>query len=302
MSRRAGRAKGKARRLSQRALRRVRTRAAGAFSQRQPAPSEAPLVGFVHIHKAAGTTLTAALERLYGAEAVHVHKEVEGPDAIATAVKPTTQVVRAPYLVGIHDHVDRPVWYITVLRPPIERVVSAYFYYCRRHGIEPTTEDLGAEDGLFRFVAEDREPLLTDNGQTRVIGGCWDAAPGALTPGSLDRARNNLGLFAAVGVLDRLDEFLVVCRTKFEWQRLPLHQSVNVGAYDATPETLPSEVVRVIEEHNRLDAELYPLAVDRLDADVASLGARFEHDLAVFRAGQRAFEERLAAKAERSGG
>ena len=58
---------------------------------------------------------------------------------------------------------------------------------------------------------------------------------------------------------------------------------MNVNAGRPTGEHVPPETVRLIEERNRLDAELHRFAKERLDAEVARRGASFLRRVERFR-------------------
>lgn len=90
-------------------------------------PLATPLF-FVHIPKAAGTSLRLALEEALGERLVHLYDDHPGCRAgqVMSRDLPEASVIYGHYNVGIHRRFRQPPRYATVVRPPVERVLSWY--------------------------------------------------------------------------------------------------------------------------------------------------------------------------------
>ena len=236
-----------------------------------PGP-DAPVVLFLHIPKAGGSTLGE-----------YVYNQCSAPNAIAGDplsagvayleygfLKPDELVVpehvvnllsRADlravighFWFGIHEHVARPSRYITLLRDPLERVVSLY-YYAKLE--ETMSLEEFARNPPFREV---------DNDQTRRIAGV-NPPVGECTRATLDLARENLRRhFDVVGTTERMDETVAQLKAKLGWNREVVSYPRNVNTDRPKSSLLTPEALDAIRARNELDYELWRYASELLDA------------------------------------
>lgn len=228
-----------------------------------------PLLVFVHVPKTGGTSL----------QGVFQHNErpmfnIRSPEQ-AKAFLALPQAERARHMglfghmpFGMDRYVDRPVTYITFLRHPVERVLSAYAHNLR-HPEEPGAAEI-AKLGLAwtarpanfmcRFLAE-YDPLE----QPDENGSYWlDRSPPDYVPVEyLEQAKANLDKCAFIGLQEHYEEDVRAL------SRLPGHAlfvppaipRVKTGDGRIQQSDLTAEQLDAIRAANHLDIALYDYAL-----------------------------------------
>jgi len=255
--------------------------------ERDPAETEtsARTVLFLHVPKAGGTTLGEYVynqcrapgdqdEGLLNAGVLFVpYGFFKEPGlGVPEYIRPTLgrgdlRAVVGHFWFGIHEHVGRPWTYVTLLRDPVERVVSLYHYL-----------QLGERMSLEEFAASPpfRE---ADNDQVRRVAGA-DPEIGACTEAMLEAAKENLRThFAVVGVTERFDETLALLDRRLGWTREVASYPRNVNPARRPTDSLPRSTVDAIRARNALDTELHRFAGEWMDDAIAAEGPSFHDEL-----------------------
>ena len=285
-------------------------------SAARPALPESPLV-FVHIPKTAGMTLARILQYHYRDAFEGTGKPKGGrtpPDRRspnvfcrfehvdgrlrAIAAKPKIRAVVGHITFGLHDRLPPDARYITILRDPVERTLSQYYFYVR-----PPAGRTGVWAGLVPPWLQQPSPELTleecltergyipDNLQTRML--CGLVSPyDPLPPRALEQALHNLrDRFAFVGTTERFDEFLALLNLELRWPALAYEQW-NENSARPRKEDLTSDVLRLVEERNALDRELHACAGELLAEALERAGPELERELEVIRGAHKLREAR----------
>jgi len=192
---------------------------------------------------------------------------------------------------GLGEYLPRSSTSFTMLRRPVEQVLSGYYY----------TTDLeswlGDEDTLA-YISDRIEPNI----QTRMLAGPYADYTDDLPPSQeqLERAKDNLRSCAVVGLTERFDETLLLLRKTFGW-KMPFYQRINVNRRRPPAEELPPETLAQILADNALDTELYQFACDLFEEQVEAYGPSFQRDLQLFRTLNRIWQrwQRLRRAASR---
>jgi hypothetical protein len=135
---------------------------------------------------------------------------------------------------------------------------------------------------IEEFVSGSGLPEI-DNGQTRRLAG--ENPPfGGCSEALLDRAKVNLReRFLVVGLTERYDETLLLLSRALGWRAIFYYKRRNVTADQSTDSPLSDRALQLIEERNRLDAELYRFAQQLFEEQVRRQGAELDAELSLFR-------------------
>ncbi len=250
--------------------------------------ASAPLVIFLHIPKTAGTTLHLIMAQQYDPWVVYHFANNRPSKAIHDfrALPQTRQegmtalYGHVPF--GLHEHLDRPCKYITILRDPVERIISNYYFVLRR---ERHFAHQGVRDGqmsLKDFVTSNIVPRM-DNTMTRMLAGARRIPFGECPPELLEEAQANLrDHFALVGLTERFDETLMLLRSMLGWPE-PYYARFNVTPNRPRQAEIPADTLSAIEEINHLDVELYRHVQQLFEEKISQMDG-FDRQLQAFKA------------------
>lgn len=162
-------------------------------------------------------------------------------------------------------HLPRDSRYVTVLRDPVERILSHYHGHIRR---TDRTEALGLVTAESLQEALELRPSDLSNLATRFL--CGDPSPmGELPADALDRAKANLRDFEFVGITERFDESIVLMQRALGLPTV-LYERLHVSPDRPSADEISEEDRSLIVEMNTLDRELYSFARTLFDERVAS--------------------------------
>lgn len=244
--------------------------------RRQPAAETGRVGGksdetviFLHLPKTAGTTLNRLIEweyrlpEMYSVDPVLFEWSAAHMRALPENRLRKTRMFKGHMLFGLHEVLPQPSTYITVLRDPVERVLSAY-YYMRSYKLHPLYWKFRYEKWtLDQFV----QRSTRDNVQCKIIAGANYHAP--CTQEILDQALDHLDRhFSVVGLSERFEESLALMKLRFGWQ-LKSYSSFNVTRTRPKKRDLAPETLALIAEKNSYDVALYQRATALFDEAVA---------------------------------
>jgi hypothetical protein len=117
------------------------------MDQGSPVTNPEPFWLFMHIPKAAGTTLRSIVDAQYGADAVLTYYNQRNRqllDNLPYVLMDERRSYRAligHFSFGVHEGLPRLARYVTFLRDPVTRAVSAYFENIKTHPRRLTRPD-----------------------------------------------------------------------------------------------------------------------------------------------------------------
>lgn len=254
---------------------------------------------FLHIPKTAGITLYTVIERQYPRSQIYstaqpIPLDYSANIAILKKAKREQltgiRMLMGHMAYGLHVYLPNPASYFTLLRDPVERVISFYRYvqhtpthFLHHYALEPHMT-------LQKFV-NSKLSLDVDNLQTRLLAGVWydDAPYGAYGGELLEVAKRNLRQCAVVGLMERFDETLLLLKHTYQWRNI-FYIKHNIGQRFSDLTDLTEETLEAIRDHNRLDLHLYQYAQSLLEEQLRQQGFAFKAKLRSFQAANQVYQ------------
>lgn len=236
---------------------------------------------FLHMPKCAGSTLQEVLFRQYPDRQC---RRVASPPSefrnLSWAERKDVRCLAGHGSFGLHSLLEGSTEYITMLRRPVERVISTYYYVAQSPG-HRHYEAVTGEEGmsLYEYVSSGGINVSggLDNKMVRHMAGDAGASGRKL----LRQAKKNWDeWFGVVGLVERFDESLLLMKERYGWGDVA-YRKWNVTRDRPSREDLPERVIEEIEARNRLDIELYEYGKERLSAELE--GTDIDRELPSFR-------------------
>lgn len=248
-----------------------------------PMNATQPTLIFVHIPKTAGGTLNSIIPRYYPKERIYLHQAGDAAreefNSLSSSNKNELRAIHGHLYFGIHKELERPYFYVTFLRDPIDRLISAY-YFIRERPHHPKYKDAMTLT-LQEYYQQGLGGKEQENGQTRILSGQYDTE-GRCTPSMLDIAKQNLQEHVnLVGLTERFDESLLMISAALNWQ-FPFYYQHNVATSRPEKSDIPAEMLTFLQQYNEYDMELYRYGCELFEQQLKQQSANFETRVKVF--------------------
>jgi hypothetical protein len=226
------------------------------------------LLIYLHLPKCGGTTLNRLIEWEYPPSRIYsvdpsffrwsYYRLLRWPPRRLARL----EVIKGHMPFGIHRRLAGPAKYITVLREPVERVISEYYFalHYRLHPQHKRMQHLSLEDYASTTPHHNLQCKLLAG-----LPGPRDFLAGDCTEETLAVAKANLAAhFTLAGLTERFDETLALLKVLFGW-KLNHYASFNVTRIRPRKEAVPAATQRLIAERNRFDVAIYEHVVPLFD-------------------------------------
>ena len=232
---------------------------------------------FLHVPKTAGTTLNRLIEweyplfEMYSVDPVFFRWSASHLWQLPVRRLERTRMFKGHMLFGLHEILPQPATYITVLRDPIDRVISA-FYFMRSYVLHPLYWKFKRENWTLEDFVR-RSPR--ENVQSKILAGAEYNSP--CTEEIFEQAKENLfEHFSVVGLSERFEESLALMKLRFGW-KLQRYSSFNVTQARPKKGDLPQPTLDLIVEKNSFDLALYECAVKLFEDAVKQNATEVSH-------------------------
>ncbi len=240
---------------------------------------------FLHIPKTGGSTLHGIINRQHKRgqwfDVVNDRKVSEFAE-LSDEKKAKIKVLKGHMAFGHHKDFLQPesVKYITMLRDPVERIISNYYFILQLEGHHTHKAIVENNYSIADYVSSGII-ANSENAQVRLLSGDNYVQHGECTREMLEQAKEHLDkYFAVVGINKKYDEFLMLLQQYFGW-KMPYYASVNVTKKRIKREALTADELTVIRKYNALDTELFEYAEQRFQSQWEEAG--LEEQLERFR-------------------
>ena len=249
---------------------------------------------FIHIPKTAGSTLGHPLHRQYSRSEIFLidgrnpKKSIEYFKSLPNGAKSQYLCISGHMPFGLHEFINGPAVYATILRDPISRVISLYNHHYLNKIV------LSKNMNLLDFVSSDLSTEIY-NDQTRRLSGKGDNDQVAdKTP--IDESIFNVAItnmemfFPVVGLTEAFDESLLLMKDEFGWENI-YYTKRKVAKFRPSHVELNSKIIDIISERNFYDIKLYIIAKQKLETRIKNNEKVFKNRLFWFNKANRIYNQ-----------
>jgi hypothetical protein len=230
------------------------------------------LLIYMHIPKTGGTTLKNIINKQFEPGETWFHMEKDMPPKLNQKSKENSlKCVGGHCWYGLHKQFSKEYTYFTMLRNPIDRVISEYYYILERPHHKDHQKVMAMD--LMGFM--EQFPLKSTNQHTRRISG-------NISSPHLQTAIENIHKdFAVVGLTEMFDESLFLMKQSFGWNDID-YEKVNITKKRPSINQIDEKVRSELERKNELDMALYKYAENMILEKIAQFDTKTNQEFQSF--------------------
>ena len=219
---------------------------------------------FIHLHipKTGGTTLRDIIQRQYQSEKILMIPKLDESEDILKEVS-TSQInqlklIQGHLKYGIHNHFHRRAKYFAIIRDPINRVLSTYYYVLSQKNNPQNLSTSNNQMTIYDYVQSGVNPFLI-NGQTQLISGKTVNIDNPIIKSEelFSLAKENIANdFLFLGITEMFDETILILKNMLGWH-MPYYSIANRTKNKPNYDAVDPTVISFLKEHNQLDIKLY---------------------------------------------
>ncbi|GAM25741.1 hypothetical protein SAMD00019534_089160 [Acytostelium subglobosum LB1] len=232
---------------------------------RLPKPMMSGPYLFLHVPKTGGNSVLHLFRLTFAKKAVQqwVHPGHNEKHLIRGA-----KAVVGHFNYGLHTYLDQPdrdtANYMTMLRDPVERVISHYYYH--REKIQDEGHALAMK---LKFEEWLEQSPRGANEQTRVLSGMSTEAEKNVSMESFRMALYHLRKMKFVGITEKFKESIVMMKY---YCGLGAMKEVKINNRKKKQPDVPADVIELIKKKNWMDIYLYEEALKMFDRQTEIIG------------------------------
>jgi len=245
---------------------------------------------FIHLHipKTGGTTLRDIIQRQYRSEKILMIPKLEESENILKEVS-TSQInqlklIQGHLKYGIHNHFHRRAKYFAIIRDPINRVLSTYYYVLSQKNNPQNLSTSNNQMTIYDFVQSGVNPFLI-NGQTQLISGKTGNIDNPIIESEelFSLAKENIeNDFLFLGITEMFDETILILKNMLGWH-MPYYSIANRTKKKPNYDAVNPTIISFIKEHNQLDIKLYNITKTSLLNRIAKENDIFQNRINKFK-------------------
>jgi len=254
---------------------------------------------FVHIPKTAGSTFHMILNSRYPHSGIQnlFGSRYSEPEIHQFMIRPAEtkkhiRLLKGHMPFGMHKHIPHPSQYIAMLRDPVERVISQY-YYIKKNVHNPLHEKVEKGGMTIQDFVSSGVSIGMNNGQCRFLNGDLDEFPfGSKDQILLDSVMQHIEEhFVWLGITERFDESVLLLSKLMDWKIPPYYMRENVSKSRVRKSQVDQADINVIRSFNQFDLQLYQFAEGKLNRQIQEIEG-FEQDVEQFSVRNRGIQRR----------
>lgn len=225
---------------------------------------------FAHMPKAAGISLNVVMKKQYGIrQFLELNPKIPRKaynDVIEMSIWSLLQLrgLSGHVIWGIHEWLPKPFIYITLLRDPVERILSFYAYARSSPTHRLHNEMIEKKMSLEEFLTWEKSAHETENLQCKLLSSAYPYRETNM-PTVFTNAKNNLQQYFLVGLTEQFEKSLELFSGSFGWKNVQVERE-NVTPNRVKRKDVSPQIIKKIEELNKFDMELYEIG-NRLFAE-----------------------------------
>jgi hypothetical protein len=218
-----------------------------------------PLLIFTHIPKTGGLTMRRIIDRHFAPHQIFkysTHTEAKTMKKPRTPQIARTRCVYGHCRFGVHQYFNKPFKYITMLRDPVERIISTYYFIrsSPSNKMHNKVKNMSFEEFVFSNDPKLSFPL--NNHQTRFLSGEHNPDLNL----ALENVRKH---FLFVGITELYPHSVFLLNRLMGWKQEP-YTKENVTRSKPKTLNIPPNVMEYIKKNNEMDDQLYQYCKKRL--------------------------------------
>jgi len=245
------------------------------------------LIVFIHVPKTAGMTVHWVIDQQYEPGAIFtidsndIGGSVQELFTLPELQKKKLKIVKGHIPFVACDSLPPTTRYFTILRDPIDRIISHY-YFMRRNPQKPLYHEMTSRNMTLKDYVCSGITNELDNGQTKFLSNFPNLEFGRCSPEVLENAKESLKKMTVVGLTERFDETLLLLKRTFGW-KTPFYFKHNVSPHRPRKKDISQDTLHAIKKLNEMDFELYRYAEKLLEQQLKPLPPSFKRELAIFK-------------------